>query len=129
MNNSFKHLVFANILILSFLLSQLNAEYEAVNAFPNLSFNDPVGIYHAGDGTNRLFVLEQPGTIKVFNNDPTTVNVQTFLNITSIQAFLSGLKNLALLESGVTLVAFAIIFHIYRYGKKTIATPQKTVTS
>jgi glucose/arabinose dehydrogenase len=43
-----------------------------------------VGIYHAGDGTERLFVLEQPGSIKVINNDPSTTSVQTFLNITSI---------------------------------------------
>jgi hypothetical protein len=84
MNNSFKHLVFANILILSFLLSQLNAEYEAVNAFPNLSFNDPVGIYHAGDGTNRLFVVEQPGKIKVFNNNSSETDYEVFLNIASI---------------------------------------------
>ena len=54
--------------------------YSVENAFPNLSFTDPVGIYHADDGTNRLFVLEQPGTIKVFNNDPSTTTVQTFLN-------------------------------------------------
>ena len=31
---------------------------EAVNAFPHLSFNDPVGIYHSGDNTNRIFVID-----------------------------------------------------------------------
>ena len=62
----------------------LQAEYAVENAFPNLSFTDPVGVYHAGDGTDRLFVLEQTGTIKVISNDPSTENVQTFLNITSI---------------------------------------------
>ena len=51
------------------LLAALQGEYAVENAFPNLSFTDPVGIYHAGDGSDRLFVLEQPGTIKVFNND------------------------------------------------------------
>ena len=74
-----------NLLILILLISESNLyaqAYSVVNAFPNLSFNNPVGIYHAGD--NRLFVLEQPGTIKVFNNDPSTTSVQTFLNITSI---------------------------------------------
>jgi len=71
------------ILILFISGSSLYAQgYSVVNAFPDLSFNNPVGIYHAGD--NRLFVLEQPGTIKVFNNDPSTTSVQTFLNITSI---------------------------------------------
>ena len=67
-----------------FILAVLQAEYAVENAFPNLSFTDPVGVYHAGDGTDRLFVLEQTGTIKVFSNDPSIENVQTFLNITSI---------------------------------------------
>ena len=48
------------LLFLIFLFSSsLEAGYEAVNAFPNLSFEDPVGIYHAGDDTDRIFVLEQ----------------------------------------------------------------------
>ena len=67
-----------------FILAVLKAEYTVENAFPNLSFTDPVGVYHADDGTDRLFVLEQTGTIKVFSNDHSTENVQTFLNITSI---------------------------------------------
>ena len=65
------------------LLAALPGEYSVENAFPGLSFTDPVGIYHAGDGSDRLFVLEQPGTIKVFDNNQGT-NVHTFLNITSI---------------------------------------------
>jgi glucose/arabinose dehydrogenase len=64
------------------LLTDLRADYAVEVAFPSLSFTDPVGIYHAGDDTDRLFVLEQPGTIKVFNT--VTESVQTFLNITSI---------------------------------------------
>jgi len=59
-------------------------DYTVENAFPNISFTDPVGIHHVGDGTDRLFVIEQPGTIKVFNNDPSTITVDIFLNITSI---------------------------------------------
>jgi len=58
--------------------------YSVENAFPNLSFTDPVGIYQAGDGTNRLFVLEQPGKIMVFNNESSVGNTETFLNIMSI---------------------------------------------
>ena len=81
MNNKNKLISVLSVLL---SLSQLQAEYAVENAFPNLSFTDPVGIYHAGDGTDRLFVLEQPGTIKVFSNNSSTENVQTFLNITSI---------------------------------------------
>ena len=55
-------------LLLTFLLSHIFSQYNIENAFPNLSFEDPVGIYHANDGTHRLFVVEQEGRIKVFNN-------------------------------------------------------------
>ena len=74
-------LILLQIITATFLFSQ---EYIVENAFPSLSFTDPVGIYHADDGTGRLFVIEQPGTIKVFHNDPSTTTVETFLNITSI---------------------------------------------
>ncbi|MFW9806964.1 MAG: hypothetical protein ACFFFK_09575, partial [Candidatus Thorarchaeota archaeon] len=37
-------------------------------AFPNLSFVRPVDLQNANDGTNRLFVVEKPGLIRVFNN-------------------------------------------------------------
>ena len=57
------------IIPLIILFASLSAEYTAINAFPNLSFNDPVGIYHAGDETDRIFVIEQPGIIKVFDNN------------------------------------------------------------
>ena len=76
-----------NISALSFivlLFSILKSDYNVENAFPNLSFEDPVGIYHAGDNSNRLFVLEQQGQIKVFANDESTSNAQTFLDIRSI---------------------------------------------
>ena len=72
------------IILLFTSISFINAEYTAVNAFPNLTFNDPVGIYTANDGSNRLFVVEQEGRIKVFENNPSTVETQMFLDITSI---------------------------------------------
>ena len=37
-------------------------------AFPNLDFERPIVVTHAGDGTNRLFVAEQDGIIKVLKN-------------------------------------------------------------
>ena len=68
------------ILNVSFLLS----EYEIINAYPNLSFTDPVGIYNPNDGTNRIFILEQQGKIKVFDNNSDTELSTTFLDIRSI---------------------------------------------
>ena len=74
-------LILIQIITATLLFSQ---NYSIENAFPNLSFTDPVGIYHADDGTDRLFVIEQPGTIKVFSNDAAVENVQIFLDLTSI---------------------------------------------
>ncbi|MHC4952887.1 MAG: PQQ-dependent sugar dehydrogenase [Planctomycetota bacterium] len=52
-----------------------------VRAFPALSFNRPVKITHAGDGTNRLFVAEQDGRIRVFANDNSVATSTVFLDI------------------------------------------------
>jgi len=71
-------------LLFTFLLSYIFSQYNIENAFPNLSFEDPVGIYHVNDGTNRLFVVEQEGRIKVFDNDSNVSNWDMFLDITSL---------------------------------------------
>ena len=49
-------------------------------AFPLLDFNRPVDLQYEGD---YLYVVEQQGIIRVFNNDPTEENTGTFLDITS----------------------------------------------
>ena len=55
--------------------------YQAVIAFPKLSFSDPVDFTHANDGTNRLFVVEQKGIIRVFENNAATDKSTVFLDI------------------------------------------------
>ncbi len=50
-------------------------------AFPNLDFNRPIVVTHAGDGTDRLFVAEQEGIIKVLKNHQDTEEATVFLNI------------------------------------------------
>lgn len=50
-------------------------------AFPKLKFERPIVLTHAGDGTNRVFVVGQLGTIHVFPNDPGTAKSKTFLDI------------------------------------------------
>jgi hypothetical protein len=42
---------------------------DLVEAFQNLTFTRPVFLTHSNDGTNRIFVVEQRGVIKVFPND------------------------------------------------------------
>lgn len=63
--------------------SQISVQLET--AFPNLSFSRPVDIQHAGDGSNRLFVLEQhEGRIRSFQNDQGVTSADIFLEINGI---------------------------------------------
>lgn len=50
-------------------------------AFPNLSFPRMVHLTHAGDGTNRLWVVLQEGRIMVFPNTREVGEAKVFLDI------------------------------------------------
>ncbi len=65
----------------SFMVTDLTYRYDIEVAFPNLMFDKPVGIYNAGDGRNRLFVVEQEGVIRVFENSKNTTSSNVFLDI------------------------------------------------
>jgi glucose/arabinose dehydrogenase len=54
---------------------------KVVEAFPKLHFESPVDLTHANDGSNRLFVLEQEGSIRVFENKSAAAVSKEFLNI------------------------------------------------
>ena len=54
---------------------------SAERAFPNLDFRRPIVVTHAGDGSNRLFVAEQEGVIRVFPNDQECEESTVFLDI------------------------------------------------
>jgi glucose/arabinose dehydrogenase len=79
----------AYILIIIFTFSTLclaansdeNKQYKLKNAFKNLSFDNPVDLQHAGDGTNRIFVVSQKGLIYVFKNNPSVKSAKIFLDI------------------------------------------------
>ncbi|WP_229599743.1 PQQ-dependent sugar dehydrogenase [Runella slithyformis] len=62
-------------------IAGLRSEPQLENAFPNLSFNEPVELTHAGDSTNRIFVVEQGGRIKVFDNNPAVKSAEVYLDI------------------------------------------------
>ena len=49
-------------------------------AFPLLTFSSPVGVRSADDGTNRMFVVEQSGVIKVFENNDAVTSARIFLD-------------------------------------------------
>ncbi len=77
-------------ILATFQLAIGQISYE--EAFPNISFNFPIEIQNASDGSNRLFVVEQPGQIKVFPNSSSVTNsqVSTFLNIQSKVEYNAG---------------------------------------
>lgn len=71
---------------------------EIVDAFPHLKFSRPVGMTHAGDGSGRVFVIDQIGVIHVFQNSPDTKESKVFLDIqkkTLTEHFEEGLLGLA----------------------------------
>jgi glucose/arabinose dehydrogenase len=65
-----------------FLTNFSLSQYQLVNAFQNLTFTNPLFLTNSGDGTNRIFVVEQNGIIKVFPNNPSSSVAKIFLDIT-----------------------------------------------
>ena len=55
-----------------------------VNAFPNLSFSEPLDLQSADTVSNSIYVAEKRGTIKVFENNPEAITAETFLDLGSI---------------------------------------------
>jgi glucose/arabinose dehydrogenase len=70
--------------------SPLPVTYEV--AFPNIRPTRPVVIAHAGDGSNRLFLVTQQGIIHAIPNrsDVKEEEIKTFLNIESKVAYSDG---------------------------------------
>ena len=77
-------------LVLILALSACRARKSTVApAIPDISliltaggFVQPVGIAHAGDGSGRLFIVEQGGLVKIIKNG--TVVATPFLNVSSL---------------------------------------------
>ncbi|MFX0092872.1 MAG: PQQ-dependent sugar dehydrogenase [Candidatus Hodarchaeota archaeon] len=101
----------------------VETNYEIEIAFPNLTFDRPVGLYHPGDGTNRLFVIEQKGVIYVFENSENVTSAQVFLDITDHVNF-GG-------EQGLLGLAFHPNFteNGYFYVDYTASNPRRTIIS
>jgi uncharacterized repeat protein (TIGR03806 family) len=60
---------------------QAQAGYELTVAFDSLTFERPIFLTHAGDGTGRLFVVEQTGRVRVFPNAPQVAQSKVFLDL------------------------------------------------
>jgi len=89
--------LFLIILVTAGICSAQNPNIAVQNAFPNISFTGPVFLTHAGDNTNRIFVLEQTGRIKVFPNDSNVLpsQVKNFLTVRTTNSSELGLLGLA----------------------------------
>ena len=57
------------------------AQFPIDNAFPALGFSRPVDLQNAGDGSDRLFVVEQSGRILVFENRADVATSLVYLDI------------------------------------------------
>ena len=57
---------------------------EQERVFPALSFNRPLELTFAPDGSDRVFVVEQEGKIHVFPNDPGVTATTVFLDIREV---------------------------------------------
>ncbi|MGI9553187.1 MAG: PQQ-dependent sugar dehydrogenase [Aurantibacter sp.] len=55
-----------------------------VNAFPNLSFSQPLDLQAPNNGSNKVYVAEKGGVIKVFDNESSTTETETFLDLGNI---------------------------------------------
>lgn len=75
------------LLLLTFLctcvLAQMQAQPVIVFENPVGGFNSPVDLTGAGDGSNRLFIVEQAGRIKIYDQTTNQTLASNFLDITA----------------------------------------------
>lgn len=99
------------------------AQYDFEVAFPNLNFSSALDLQNSGDGTNRLFVVEQVGRIRVFENQTNLNTTKLFLDI-SDRVTAGG-------ETGLLGLAFHPDYETngYFYVNYTAPSPLRTVIS
>ncbi len=97
---------------------------QLVNAFPHLSFQQPIFLTGSGDGTNRIFVAQQNGVISVFPDDSSAGSRTTFLDLSSRLSSSSG-------EEGLLGLAFHPRYGLngYFYVDYTAPNPLRTVVA
>lgn len=118
-------LLIISLIFINNLFSQ-NPIIQLLDAYPNLTFNKPVHLTFSPDGTNRIFIVEQNGIIKVFPNDSNATNSQVniFLNISNKISSSVG-------EEGLLGLAFHPNYsnNGYFYVNYTAPNPLRTIIS
>jgi len=59
----------------------ISKNYDLVDAFPKLQFNEPLYLTNAHDGSQLLYVVERKGRIMMFKNSPETERAEIFLDL------------------------------------------------
>ncbi len=105
-------------------LAQEGTTVTLERAFPELRFVRPVLLTHAGDGSNRIFVVEQAGVIRVLPNIDTIPAAGVFMDI-------RDRVNSSGTEQGLLGLAFDPDFaeNGYFYVNYTAEGPSRTVLS
>lgn len=97
-----------------------------VNAFPNLSFSQALDLQSANDVSNKIYVAEKKGKIKVFENDSEAITAETFLDLGNISTTSEqGLLGLAFhpnfSSNGFFYVFYTPVSSIARVSRFTIS--------
>lgn len=74
-------LLSVSVIFLFLSCNAAQSQLQIESAFPNLTFQQPVDLQNAGDGSNRIFIVEQRGVISVFQNSQNISSKKTFLDI------------------------------------------------
>jgi glucose/arabinose dehydrogenase len=117
-------IIFAfGILFLCSSCSENKAQTNIINVFSKLSFSSPIDIQHAGDNSNRLFIVSQEGVIQVFENNVNVSSSIVFLDIRD-QVLYGG-------EQGLLGLTFHPDYQTngYFYVNYTSNSPRRTVIS
>ena len=81
------------ILFAATAFAQMPTDLMLVDATPGHSFNSPLAVRNANDGSGRLFVIEKCGTIRIVKNG--VVNATPFLSLNVACNSEQGLLGLA----------------------------------
>jgi glucose/arabinose dehydrogenase len=119
---SFSRKLFFSLAVL-FISPAVSAQpTQLVDAFPALTFTQPIYLAHIPDGSDRIAVVQQNGRILVFPNDSAGASPRTFLNISTKLSSPSG-------EEGLLGLAFHPNYSTngYFYVDYTAGNPLRTV--
>jgi len=113
--------LFLTLLVLVFQADVSRAQYQLENAYPALTFPAPTDIHPANDGTNRMFVVQKDGYIRVFSADYSASTSKVFLDISYKvrTAGEAGLLGLAFDPQYATNGEF-YIFYVTKYPSRAI---------